>query len=88
MDNPAISGADGVGEIGGGLFWVSVAENLVDVSPLVGAILGDFPFVPDFDAAILEPADIIRGGLINPEHFEGRSLECDFFGSENGEFFG
>ena len=57
--NPAVSGTYGMREVG---FWFAgmlFFEDLIDVSSLIGAVFGDFPFVPDFDAAVLEPANIV-----------------------------
>ena len=77
FDDPAIGGTDGMGIF----FWIPF-------SALIFAVFGDFPFVPDFDAAFMEPANIVALLLINPKHFEDGGLEGNEFGSENWEFFG
>lgn len=69
VHNPAIGGADGVSEVGLRLSGVVFCKNLVDVTPLISAICGDFPFVPYLNTSLFQPSYVIRGGLINPEKF-------------------
>ena len=75
--DPTVSGADSVSEF----FWIPFPT-------LVFTIFGDFPFVPNFNAAFMEPADIIALLLVNPEHFKDCRFESDEFSSKDWKFFG
>jgi len=77
FDNPAVGGANSVGIF----FWIPF-------SALIFAVFGNFPFVPNFDATVMKPADVIALLLINPEHFEDGSFKGNEFSGENWEFFG
>lgn len=52
VDNPTIGGADGVGEISFWLVRMSGGKDFIDIPTLIGAIFSNFPFIPDFDAAV------------------------------------
>ena len=59
IHDPAVGGADGVGKISLGVVGVVFGKDLVDVASLVFTRFGDFPFIPNFDAAFLKPADVV-----------------------------
>ena len=84
--DPAVGGANGVSEIGFGFVRMILSEDLVDVATLIFARFGNFPLVPDFDAAFLKPADVVRGDLVNPEDFEDGGFPADFFADQDREF--
>ena len=76
-----------MGKIWPRLGRVILGKNLVKIASLVGAVLGDCPFVPDMDVSLLEPADVVAGDLVNPEHFENGGFVADFLRDQDGEFF-
>ena len=78
-----IVGANGVGKVDRGLLGVTLGEELIDITSHVSAVGGDFPFVPNLDAALFEPADVVAGLLVDPKHFESGGLKSDLLRGEN-----
>ena len=77
--DPAVSCADGVGKICLCFGRVLFGEDLVNIATLVAAVFGDFPFVPNFDIMFLQPANVIRSNLVNPENFKDGRFKTDLF---------
>ncbi len=85
--DPAVSGADGVGEICFCFGRVLFGENFINITALIAAVFGNFPFVPNLYIAVLEPAHIVGSNLVNPENFKHGGFEANLLGNKDRELF-
>ena len=51
------------------------------------AVFIDLPLVPDVDASLLQPADVVRLRLIDPQHLQHGLPDEELLGGKNGKSF-